>query len=291
MKHAIIGAGGVGGLMGASLAHAGESVALVVRREAVAGYPNQLHLESPFGKFDSPVTVGSEVPEVDVLWISVKATQLKPALASLGDGRQGRAIVPLLNGIDHVSLLRSRYGVDRVVPATISVESERVSPGHIVHRSPFAKLNLAGSGRRLLEGTIDQLQKIGFTCQFIDDEQTLMWSKLVFLAPLALASSAAGKTIGEIRADSFWQQQLESCVREACSVAVAGGAKVDAEAVMAAIRGLPGPMRSSMQKDVEQGRPPELDAIGGPILRGAERYHLEIPITRELVEAVERKIG
>ncbi|HKN35489.1 MAG TPA: 2-dehydropantoate 2-reductase [Terriglobales bacterium] len=290
MKHAILGAGGVGGLIGASLAHSGESVTLVVRREALAKYPNQLHLESPFGKFDAQVTAAAEAPAVDVVWVTVKATQLEPALASLRDGRQARAIVPLLNGIDHVYSLRSRYGAERVIPATISVESERVSPGQIVHRSPFAKLNVASSGRRLLQGTLDQLQKVGFTCQFVDDEQTLMWSKLVFLAPLALATSAGGKTIGEIRADSSSQQQLESCVREACSVAIAEGARVDADGVIAMIRSLPGPMRSSMQKDVEQGRSPELDAIGGPILRGAERNHLEVPITRKLVEAVERKI-
>ena len=290
MKHAILGAGGVGGLIGASLAHSGESVTLVVRREALAKYPNQLHLESPFGKFDAQVTAAAEAPAVDVVWVTVKATQLEPALASLRDGRQAPAIVPLLNGIDHVYSLRSRYGAERVIPATISVESERVSPGQIVHRSPFAKLNVASSGRRLLQGTLDQLQKVGFTCQFVDDEQTLMWSKLVFLAPLALATSAGGKTIGEIRADSSSQQQLESCVREACSVAIAEGARVDADGVIAMIRSLPGPMRSSMQKDVEQGRSPELDAIGGPILRGAERNHLEVPITRKLVEAVERKI-
>jgi 2-dehydropantoate 2-reductase len=289
MKHAILGAGGVGGLIGVSLGHSGESVTVVVRHDTLGKYPSQMHLESPFGKFDVGVTIASEVPPVDVLWITVKATQLERALPSLRDGRQVRAIVPLLNGIDHVSLLRARYGADRVIPATISVESERVSPGHIVHRSPFAKLDVASRGRKLLQVTMDQLQKIGFTCQFVDDEQTLMWSKLVFLAPLALASSAAGKTIGEIRADSSLRQQLETCVREACSVAAAEGGKVDAEAVIAMIRGLPGPMRSSMQKDVEQGRPPELDAIGGPILRGAERHHLEVPTTRKLVEAVERK--
>src|SRR5207237_5846502 len=146
-----------------------------------------------------------------------------------------RSFGPLLHGCDHVYSVRSRYGAERVIPATISVESERVSPGQIVHRSPFAKLNVASSGRRLLQGTLDQLQKVGFTCQFVDDEQTLMWSKLVFLAPLALATSAGGKTIGEIRADSSSQQQLESCVREACSVAIAEGARVDADGVIAMI--------------------------------------------------------
>ena len=107
MRHAILGAGGVGGLIGACLAHAGDFVTLVVRRETLAQYPKQLHLESPFGNFTVNVSVAAEVPAVDVLWITVKATQLEPALVALKNPDAVRAIVPLLNGIDHISVLRA----------------------------------------------------------------------------------------------------------------------------------------------------------------------------------------
>jgi 2-dehydropantoate 2-reductase len=49
-------------------------------------------------------------------------------------------------------------------------------------------------------------------------------------------------------------------------------------------------MRSSMQKDVERGNPPELDAIAGLILRGARRHGIEVPATKKLVAAVERQL-
>src|SRR5216684_6280592 len=117
MRHAILGAGGVGGLIGACLVHAGDSVTLVVRPEAASQYPKQLRLESPFGNFTSDVDVAAEVPPADVLWITVKATQFEPALTALKNPGAVRAIVPLLNGIDHVALLRDRYGADRVIPA------------------------------------------------------------------------------------------------------------------------------------------------------------------------------
>src|ERR1700685_4395167 len=149
MRHAILGAGGVGGLIGACLAHAGDSVTLVVRPETVEKYPKQLQLESPFGNFTVDVAVAVEVPPVDVLWITVKATQLEPALSALKSPDAVRAIVPLLNGIDHLGLLRARYGAEPIVPATISVETECVSPGLIVHRSPFARLNVSSAGRAL----------------------------------------------------------------------------------------------------------------------------------------------
>jgi 2-dehydropantoate 2-reductase len=291
MRHAILGAGGVGGLIGACLGHAGDSVTLIVRREGLAQYPRQLHLESPFGNFTVNVSVAMDVPAVDVLWITVKATQLEPALTALKNPDAVRAIVPLLNGIDHIAMLRARYGSGRVIPATIAVETERVSPGHIVHRSPFARLNVSSAGRAVLANTLDQLQQIGFECRFVDDEPTLMWSKLVFLAAFALTTTAADKTTGEILADPEWRQLGLACLREACAVAVAEGAKVDADAVIAGVMKMPGNMRSSMQKDVEQRRTPELEAIAGPILRGAERHGIEVPATKKLVEAVERRAG
>lgn len=289
MRHAILGPGGVGGLIAASLAKSGAAVTLVVRSEAIDQYPDTLQLESPFGQFSVRVERTTAVPAVDVLWIAVKATQLDLALGSPPNGNSAKAIIPLLNGIDHVAMLRSRYGAARVVPATISVESERIAPGHILHRSPFARLNVSSIGRALMQSTLDDLHRFGFTCQFVDDEQTLLWSKLVFLAPLALATTAATKTTGEIAADVTWQQQLEACVGEACAVARAEGATVAQDLVISSIRSLPGNMRSSMQKDVERGSIPGLDAIAGPILRAAPRHNLDVPVTRRLVAEVERK--
>jgi len=291
LRHAILGAGGVGGLMGACLARSGASVTMVVRPEALAQFPEQLELESAFGKFRVPVSRAAEVPPADVLWITVKATQLEPALAALAKPESVTATVPLLNGIDHLALLRAKYGVERVIAATIAVESERVAPGHIVHRSPFARLSVSSKGRPLLDATVEQFQQMGFECRFVDDEPTLMWSKLVFLAAFALTTTASEKTTGEILTDPEWRQLGLTVIREASAVAVAEGAKIDADAVIAYVMKMPGNMRSSMQKDVAQGRPPELDAIAGPILRGARRHGIEVPATESLVAAVERRAG
>jgi 2-dehydropantoate 2-reductase len=291
MRHAILGAGGVGGIIGACLAQSGASVTLVLRRGSLDQHPRKLRLESPFGKFEVNVAVAAEVPPVDALWITVKATQLEPALSAIKNPDALRGIVPLLNGVDHIPLLRARYGAGRVIPATIAGEFERVSPGHFVHRTPFARLNVSSAGRALLGSTIDQLQKIGLTCRFVDDEPTLMWSKLVFLAPFALSTTAADKTTGEVIADPSGRSEMEACVREACAVAVAEGATVDPAATLAAMMAMPANMRSSMQKDVDKQNPPELDAIAGPILRGARRHRIEVPATEKLVAAVEKRAG
>jgi 2-dehydropantoate 2-reductase len=291
MRHAILGAGGVGGLIGACLARSGESVIMVVRPESLAQYPEQLHLESAFGDFSVPVSRASMVPAADVLWITVKATQLGAALASFTKPDAVRAIVPLLNGIDHLAVLRTKYGDEKVIAATIAGETERIAPGHIVHRTPFARLNVSSTGRSLLGTTVDEFQKMGFECRFIDDEPTLMWSKLVFLAAFALTTTASGKTTGEVLSDPGWRQLGLSCIREASAVAVAEGAKIDADAVIASVVKMPGNMRSSMQKDVERGNTPELDAIAGPILRGAQRHGIDVPTTKKLVDSVEQRLA
>jgi len=292
IRHAILGVGGVGGLIGANLARLGDSVTAVVKPQSLASYPEQLKLESPFGNFAVPVARSAEVPAVDVLWIAVKATQLQDSLATVTHPASVGAIVPLLNGIDHLGLLRKRYGDECVIAATIAVESERVAPGHFAHRSPFAILNVSSAGQPLLGSTLQQLQKTGFECHFVDDEVTLMWTKIVFLAPIALATTAFDQPVGGVMGNPEWKAQWESCVREACAVATAEGAKVDADVVFARMSRAPYGMRSSMQKDVERGNPPELDAITGPILRAGSRHGIEVRTTKALVNAVEaRSVG
>jgi len=291
MTHAILGAGGVGGTIGACLAHLGDSVTLVVRPEALAQYPRALHFESTLGNFDVNVFVAAEVPPVDVLWIAVKATQLEAALTATKNPGAVRAIVPLLNGVDHVALLRSKYGAERVIPATIAAEMERTASGQIVVRGPLPVLSISSARRSLLDSTLAQLQKLGFGGRFVDDEPTLLWSKLVFLAPSGLSTTAADKPIGGILSDPEWRRLAEGCVREACAVGVAEGATVDAEKVLAVMMKMPPNGRSSMQKDVDHHNPPELDAIAGPILRGGQKHGIDVPATKKLVTLVEQRAG
>ena len=78
---------------------------------------------------------------------------------------------------------------------------------------------------------------------------------------------SADWAMGGIISDPSWKGQLEACAREACAVAIAEGAKVDPEAILTGMMALPANMRSSMQKDVEQHKTPELDAIAGSKFR------------------------
>jgi 2-dehydropantoate 2-reductase len=292
VRHAILGAGGIGGLIGASLAHQGDQVTLLLRPETLAQHPPYLRLEGPFGNFQAPVRTDAKLREpVDVLWVTVKAYDLVAALRAVPrNGPRIVTVVPLLNGIDHVALLRRSFNHESVVPGTIAVESERVAPGHIIQHSPFARLALSATGERQLEGVAALLRHAGFSCEFQTDEKTMLWSKLAFLAPFALATTAGNKSKQEIFADPVWRPRLELTVREACAVAAAEGASVDQLKIQAMIEGLPATMRSSMQKDVSAGRIPEIDAIGGPIVRAGKIHGIDVPTTRELIARIEDRL-
>ena len=290
MKHAILGAGAIGGLVGTALASLGEDVTVAVRPERLPSFPGNLLLERPSGSLTAPAKAVAVVTEpVDVLWIATKTYQLQAALESVRV--VPGCVVPLLNGVDHIAVLRARFGPERVVPATIAVEAERIAPGRFIQRSPFIRLNVAGRGEPLLGAIVERLGDLGFNCQFIQNEQTLLWSKLCFLAPLALVTSASGLNVGEIFADARWRQKLNSAIAEACAVANASGAEVDALQLQAVFDGVPPGMRSSMQKDLAAGRQPELDAIGGPIVRSGERYGIDVSTTVELMAAIRWKKG
>jgi 2-dehydropantoate 2-reductase len=292
LKHVILGAGAVGGLVGGALAQEGEQVTLLVRPETRAQYPNRIFLDRPSGHTEVPVHVDTKFTgNVDVLWIAVKAHQLANAIDTIQTNNFGIVtIIPLLNGIEHVALLRARFNHASVVPATIAVEAERTSSAHIVQRSPFVRLALSAIGEHKLEGIDAKLRNAGFSYEFRSDEKTMLWSKLAFLAPFALTSTAADKTIGEIRADDAWRTRLESAVGEACDVATADGATVGREQILTTLKSLPAAMRSSMQKDVAARKTPELDAIAGSIVRAGWRYGLGTPTIHSLIATIEERL-
>ena len=292
MKHAVLGAGAIGGLIATALSAIGEDVTLIVRREKLDTHPERLTLDQPNGSITgSAHPVAKLTKPVDVLWIATKTYQLEPALESIQ--AHAAIIVPLLNGTDHIPVLRARFPHHMVVPAAIAVEAERIAEGHYAQRS-VVRLNVAASAQPLLGPILARLQeRCGFICNFFDNEGKLLWTKLSFLAPFALVTSASGKNKGEVFADPEWKAKLYSAIEEAVAIAAAQGASIDAgdTKVKAGFEALPDTMRSSMAKDLVAGRRLELDGIAGPILRGGEQHKIPTPVTKELVSAIETKVG
>ncbi|BCB76112.1 hypothetical protein GCM10022251_67870 [Phytohabitans flavus] len=153
-----------------------------------------------------------------------------------------------------------------------------------MHTSPFCEVDVAGdqTQRTQLENFAVQLRAAGIDASVRDFEAALLWNKLAFLAPLALLTTAYGATAGEVREKR--RADLEAVADEVVAVARAAGATVDTGAVIGLFDRVPAVMKSSMLRDVEAGRPAEVDAIGGAVLRAATRYGIDVPVTGQLVE-------
>jgi 2-dehydropantoate 2-reductase len=291
MKYAVLGAGGVGGLVGGALARAGHPVTLILLPESAKRHPRYLSLRSQvLGEFKVPVAITTQlVLDADVMWIAVKATQLDDAVSRLRMEQFAPGLViPLLNGIDHVAKLRATYPRENVMPGSIRVESERTAPGEISQLSPFAAIQLAAAGPAAARGVqvAEEISAAGLTCEVVEDEASMLWGKMAFLAPLALTTAAKSAPLGAIRSDRSWWRRLESCLTEVCHAGHAQGARIDSAEALARLTAAPENMRSSMQKDLEAGRTPELDAIGGPVVRAGRAHGFDVSTTEDLMTII-----
>jgi 2-dehydropantoate 2-reductase len=287
---AVLGPGGVGGLLAAALAREEGRRVLVLAREDTAARLRDGGIElrsAALGSFTAPVEVATALAEpVDALFVATKATSLEAGLERVPpDALGGAALVPLLNGIEHVALLRRRYPLAQVIGADIRVESTRVAPGVIEHTSPFALVDLA-EGPPPVPALAELLRGAGLQVRLHPDETEMLWAKLAFLAPMALATTWAMAPIGTVRRDH--RDELVAMVEEAAAAAKAAGAPIEPEKLLALTDAVPEGMKSSMQRDAEAGRALELDAIGGAVLRAAAAGGVPAPVTdrvvRELAE-------
>jgi 2-dehydropantoate 2-reductase len=289
---AVLGAGGVGGFVAAALARAGADVRVVARPETAAalcrdGFTvSSRALDADFA-VHPPVQTTLTDP-VDVLFVATKATGLADALARIDAAP--RLVVPLLNGLDHLALLREHFGADRVPAAVIRIESDRPAVGAIVQTSPAARVDLAADARpetaEELEELAALLRAAGFDVRIGDSDAQVMWSKLARLCALALTTSASGRSIGYVRSDPRWRSALEGAVNETVAVANADGASLRAADTLAELDGAHPELGSSMQRDIAAGRATELDAIAGAVLRAAQRHGLRCPTVQWLAERV-----
>lgn len=285
---AVLGPGGVGGLLAALLSRAGHRVICLAGDETVRKLAaDGIEVRSGhFGDFTARVEADTELREpADVCLITVKATALDAALERLPAKALGEEglIVPLLNGVEHPALLRERYRSEQVAPAVIRVESTRVAPGVIEHGSPFAELDLTAdtAPRARVEALAGALEWAGARARVQDGESATLWAKMSFLAPFALLTTRYGVPVGDVR--TLHREELTALVEETAAVGRACGAATDPATALARYDAFPAATKSSMQRDHEAGRTLELDAIGGALLRAAERTGVPVPVASELV--------
>jgi 2-dehydropantoate 2-reductase len=289
---AVAGPGGVGGFAAAALARAGRAVTVVAREstaELIAAggiWVRSTALNDDF--IARPRAVSALSEPVDVLLVASKAA----GLAELLDRIRfvPGLVVPLLNGVEHMAVLRERFGEGPVVAGVIRIESDRPAPAEVLQTSPGARVDIAGEDERI--ATLAQaLREAGLEVRTGASEPQVLWSKLARLNALALTTSASDRPLGFVREDPRWRSALEGAVNETVAVAAAEGAELVARQTLAELESAHAGLGSSMQRDIAAGREPELDAIAGAVLRAAARHGLRCPTVTWLAERVAGRAG
>jgi 2-dehydropantoate 2-reductase len=293
LRVAVLGPGGVGGLLAALLARSGNALVVLAGDGTVRAIGERgLSVQSGrFGDFHVAVQVADRLrTPIDACLITVKATQLDAALERVPADALGQGlVVPFLNGIDHVAKLRTTYPPANVVAATIRIEVARVEAGVIRHTSPFAAVDLAATDvtRDRVERLAGALRDTGLDVLVREDETAMLWDKLALLAPMALVTTHERANVGAIRTRR--REETLALISEVAAVANAEGGAVDPEGIVRLLDFAPETMETSMQRDQAAGLPLELDAIGGAVIRHAARSGLAVPVTSSLVEDLRRR--
>ncbi len=287
---AVLGPGAVGGTLAVRLSNAGVRVVCVAHPEAagliaLAG----LVVESKEGTLTARVEVAERLARpVDLLLVTVKAPALADAMErvtpeAVADG----VVVPLLNGLEHMDALRVRFD-GRVAAGSIShFQAYRAGRVQIVEATTAPVITIASEtlSRTEVEHAADLLRRARIDVRIGQNERRVLWHKLARIAPLAAATSASGRTVGELRNDRTWRPRLDSAIAEACAVAEADGVPLRPAAQWAIIDQMADETTTSAARDVVAGRRSELDAIVGGVLRVAERAGVPCPALTELAVA------
>jgi 2-dehydropantoate 2-reductase len=296
VKIAVLGPGGVGGLLAGALERSGEEVTVIARESTAQVIAEDgLRVGSvTLGEFiERPRTATRLHEPVDALIVATKAAALEAALQRIGT--EPPIVLPLLNGLDHIALLRERFAPQTVLAGTIRVEADRPQPGVVVHTSPFLLVEMASryeSARPKMDALAAALSRAGVSARADRpisqrSEAQVMWSKLVRLNALACTTSAYDKLLGEIRSTPALRADLVGAIEESCAAGRAEGADdVDPQRALDELERAHGTLGSSMQRDIAAGREPEVDAIPGAVLRAAARHDLKCPTIERLVAMI-----
>ncbi|MDI6770168.1 MAG: 2-dehydropantoate 2-reductase [Anaerolineales bacterium] len=297
MRIAVFGTGGVGGYFGGRLAQAGEDVIFIARGEHLKAIrQNGLRVDSIAGDFvthpaqatDTPAEVGA----VDAVLVTVKAWQVSEAAESMKPMVGPKTmVIPLENGVDASDQLAAVLGAENVLGGLCHLSALIADPGHIKHvaippRIAFGELDGRTSER------VERLRQVFERCQGVTaavptDIRVALWEKFLFIAAISGVGAVTRQPAGVIRSVAETREKLLRAMEEVAAVAEARGIALSpgiVQKTMAFIDNMPSATMASMQRDIIEGRPSELDAQNGAVVRLGREAGIPTP-THEFIYA------
>ena len=294
MRIAIVGSGGVGGLLGAMLLRGGSEVAFLARgAQLEAMRAGGLRVEGPVGSFAVPVPAASDDPaqlgRADAVLIAVKTWQmdglserLRPMLAG------GGFVVSLQNGVEARDRLAEVLGEQRVAGGLCHLISWIEQPGLVRQVGPVPRVTVGeweGGGSERLVRLAAELTRAGITAKIAPQIRAAVWDKALFVESFGAVGAVLRLPAGAWRAQPEPRAMLEEAMRETDEVARAAGAELGEPAIERALSfvdAVPAESTTSMHRDLLAGKPSELDEQTGAIVRAADRLKIPAPLHKYL---------
>lgn len=299
MRILIFGSGGVGGYFGGRFAEAGHAVTFVARGAHLAAIRERgLRIESVAG--DATISPASavgdpaeaEIPEL--VLVCVKAGDVPEAARLLAPALSAESlVVPLENGVTAVDELSAALGAERVVGGLCRIVSFLAAPGVVRHTGVAPAIVLGepeGGPSERVERLRSQLSgAVGVDVDVAPDFRLAMWQKFLFIAPYSGVGAVSRQAAGPMRSVPETRALLEGAMREVAAVARARGIAISDAAIartLAFADALPPDSTASMQRDLMEGRPSELDAQTGSVVRLGREAGVPTPIHDVLYAAL-----
>ncbi len=290
MHIAVFGAGGVGGYFGGRLALASEKVTFIARGEHLrAMLANGLQVRSIKGDFTlHPVTATDDpavIRDVDLVLVCVKAWQVPAAAkAIIPLLSPNTLVVPLENGLEASAQLAEILGREHVLGGVCGIFSHIASPGVIEHSGAepwvsFGELDNHPSSRA--QELLRIFEHAGVSADIPADINLALWRKFLFVSAFSGIGAVTRVPVGMFRSQEGTRQMLEAALTECSHLAAAHGIHLPPDStaiIMAAIDEYPPDAISSLQRDILAGRPSELEAQIGIIVRLGQAHNIPTPV-------------
>lgn len=289
MKIVVYGTGGVGGFFGGRIANAGYDVTFIARVEHLKAIKrNGLQVKSIDGSFTvypNATDAIEEVKEINLILLGVKSWQITDVAKKLKPviGKE-TMVLPLQNGADNADRLREVLPHHNVLAGLCKVVSKVEAPG-VINHFDFVPEIVFGEYDNAKTDRILQVKKIfddaGFKNRIADDIHLDIWRKFIFIATVSGIAALTRVVYGELKGDKAIQNLFRQNGEEILQIANTKGialTKKDIDIALDWVEGCDYNTTASMQRDIMEGKPSELENFNGYIVKQGKELSIPTPV-------------
>lgn len=291
MHIVVIGAGALGAYFGARFEEAGAEVTFLVReKRAKQIREHGIHVNSSQGDYTikTPriITNTAEVTSADLVFVSVKGYHLKETLESLKQlTEKGAHVLPVLNGIEHISMLQEQLGKDNVIGGLCFIIATINDKGHVEHSSDFHQL-VFGPLEPTQTNICKQLDALAdqanISTKHSDKILPELWKKYMFINAFSGITTATNLPIGPVidYPETFYiAEMILQEMKQLANKYNVDITEAHVEAAKKNFMNLNREATSSMHQDRRKNQTLEVDHLHGGAIRLAKAAGMDLPFT------------